>query len=166
MNRPPNSYHATVAFKDSPTSSRSGSTMIQAKDPTTQSAAATKNGVPQPKYLASQGVREAVMAPPIWLPIFITPETEPAERPAMSEVTDQNALCERYKAPAPPASTMLASRASSARVPKTIKAPHRAMLTAATPQRPVRFPRCFVSRSLIHPPSGEQIAIAMKGSIP
>ena len=36
----------------------------------------------------------------------------PADEPAMSEVTDQNALCERYRAPAPPARMTLARRAS------------------------------------------------------
>ena len=39
------------------------------------------------------------------------PETEPEEPEAISAVSDQNELCERYSAPAPPARTMLASPA-------------------------------------------------------
>jgi hypothetical protein len=39
------------------------------------------------------------------------PDTEPEEAPAMSAVTDQKELWDKYSAPAPPASTTLASRA-------------------------------------------------------
>ena len=39
------------------------------------------------------------------------PDTEPEDAPAMSAVTDQKELCDKYSAPAPPASTTLASRA-------------------------------------------------------
>jgi hypothetical protein len=49
--------------------------------------------------------------PPICAPIFIKPETDPDDEPAISAVTDQKELCARYKAPAPPANTRLASRA-------------------------------------------------------
>ena len=38
-------------------------------------------------------------------------EADPEDEPAMSAVTDQNELCARYKAPAPPAKTTLARRA-------------------------------------------------------
>jgi hypothetical protein len=74
-------------------------------------AAATRNEVVQPNRAAIQGVRDVVSAAPIWFPIFMKPDTEPEDAPAMSAVTDQNELWERYRAPAPPASTTLASRA-------------------------------------------------------
>src|SRR5664280_2604865 len=121
---------SAMAFRDS---TRLGSTNSHASDPTTQRAAATRKGEGQPKTLASTGVREAVTVPPIWLPMFITPETDPAERPAMSAVTDQKQLVERYSAPAPPASTMLATRASCARIANTMKPAASAMLTTETP---------------------------------
>ena len=73
--------------------------------------AATRNEVVQPNRAAIQGVSEAVIAAPIWFPIFMNPDTDPEDAPAMSAVTDQKELCERYNAPAPPASTTLASRA-------------------------------------------------------
>src|SRR5580704_1611958 len=86
-------------------SSASGFTMSQAKEPAAHKAAATRNDAVQLKWCAIQGVREAVTAPPICPPIFITPDTDPAEAPAMSAVTDQNELCDRYSAPVPHAST-------------------------------------------------------------
>src|SRR5689334_7837455 len=82
-----------------------GSTTSQLAAPSTQSAAATKNDAFHPKRAAIHGVKDAVMAAPIWLPMFISPDTDPEDAPAISAVTDQNELCERYSAPAPPAST-------------------------------------------------------------
>jgi hypothetical protein len=41
------------------------------------------------------GVSVAVTVPPICAPIFITPDTEPADSPAMSAVTDQKVLWDK-----------------------------------------------------------------------
>jgi hypothetical protein len=41
------------------------------------------------------GVRDAVTAPPIWFPMFIKPDTEPADFPAISTVTDQKELWDK-----------------------------------------------------------------------
>ena len=41
------------------------------------------------------GVSDAVSAPPACAPIFINPDAEPAQSPAISAVTDQYELCER-----------------------------------------------------------------------
>ena len=60
-----------------------------------QNAAAVRNDAVHPKRPAIQGLNEAVTTPPIWPPIFITPDTEPADEPARSAVTDQKELCER-----------------------------------------------------------------------
>src|SRR4029077_15253981 len=98
--------------------------------------------------------------------MFITPDAAPAADTAISDVIDQKALCDRYSIPAPPASTILASLASPTRGPSAIKTAAPAIPTPATPQRPIRFPNRFESRSLIQPPSGEQMAIAMNGNIP
>jgi hypothetical protein len=40
-------------------------------------------------------VSVAVTVLPICAPMFMTPETEPADSPAMSAVTDQNVLCDK-----------------------------------------------------------------------
>ena|SRR5579859_6254701 len=90
---------------------RCGSTINQAIAPRRQSVAAIRKDAVQPKRLAINGVKEAVTMPPIWAPMFMNPETEPEDGPAKSAVTDQKELCARYKAPAPPASTTLASLA-------------------------------------------------------
>ena len=58
----------------------------------------------------------------------------------MSAVTDQKVLWERYKAPAPAASTMLASRASATSVPSAMNSAESPIQATATPQRPARFP--------------------------
>src|SRR5271157_400180 len=97
--------------------------------------------------------------------MFMNPETDPADVPAISEVTDQNELCDRYSAPAPPARIRLAKRVSRAYVLVAIKIVHSAMLAAATQQRPTRLFTRSVTKSLIHPPSGEQTAIARNGSM-
>jgi len=110
------------------------------KDPAAHKTAATRNDAVQLKRCAIQGVSEAVTAPPICPPIFITPETDPAAAPAMSAVTDQNELCDRYSAPAPPANTTLARRALSTCVPRAIKTAASAMPATATPHRPTRLP--------------------------
>src|SRR5207302_630160 len=133
--------------------------------PRAHNPAATENGMLQPKYLAITGVNCAVSAPPIWLPMFITPETDPADAPAISELTDQNELCERYSAPAPPARTILARRASLAWLPMARNTALNSMPADATPHRPARLPTVRVSLSLIQPPHKEPIAMAKNGSM-
>src|SRR5471032_3356073 len=76
-------------------STRVGSTMSQAAAPSMHNTAATRNDAVQPKRAAIAGVSEAVTAPPSCAPIFMKPETEPDDLPAMSAVTDQNELCDR-----------------------------------------------------------------------
>ena len=71
---------------------RSGSTSNQAKEPSAHKAAATKKEAVQPNREAIAGVSEAVTTPPTWAPMFIKPETEPEEAPAISAVTDQKEL--------------------------------------------------------------------------
>src|SRR5262249_23556999 len=97
--------------------------------------------------------------------MFIKPETLPDEVPPISAVTDQKELCERYSAPAPPASTMTARRVSCACEPITRKIAARIIANTATKLRPARGPLLFVIASLTRPPKGEQRAIAMKGNI-
>ena len=58
---------------------RCGSTINQAADPITHKAAATRNDAVQPNFTAIQGVSCAVTAPPICAPMFMKPETEPAD---------------------------------------------------------------------------------------
>ncbi len=72
-----------------------GSTTNQASAPSTDREAATRKAEVQPKCEAIQGVREAVIIAPNWLPMFMKPETLPEEAPPMSAVTDQKELCER-----------------------------------------------------------------------
>jgi len=81
-------------------------------------------------------VSDELIAPPIWHPIFITPETAPAELPPTSALTDQNELCDRYKAPAPPARTITAKGTLFTWVPATRNTAQRTVDTAATMQRP------------------------------
>jgi hypothetical protein len=69
-----------------------GSTMSQHIAPTRHRTDAVRNAAVHPNLSPIQGVSEAVSAAPIWLPVFMTPETEPDELPAMSAVTDQNEL--------------------------------------------------------------------------
>src|SRR5579862_3424557 len=97
--------------------------------------------------------------------MFIKPETVPEDGPAMSAVSDQKELCDRYNAPAPPASTTLASLALLTREPKARKIPASAMANAASAQRPTRAPFHFVRRSFKTPPSRHAINIAVNGSI-
>ena len=68
---------------------RLGSTSNQASAPVAHIRAATPNAAPQPKRVAIMGVSVAVTVLPICAPMFMTPETEPADSPAMSAVTDQ-----------------------------------------------------------------------------
>src|SRR5262249_10347903 len=89
-----------------------GSTVNHSKEPSAASPAATRNDASHPHQLAISGVTDAVIAAPVCPIMFMTPETAPADGPAMSELTDQKALCEIYRAPAPPARITLASRAS------------------------------------------------------
>src|SRR5215471_12898849 len=142
-----------------------GSTISQLAAPTTHSAAATKNDAFHPKCAAIHGVKDAVIAAPTWLPMFISPETDPDDAPAISAVTDQNELCDRYNAPAPPARTTLASLALSTCDPRARNTPASAIANAARTQRPTRGPFHFVSRSFSVPPSKQAINIAINGSI-
>jgi hypothetical protein len=71
---------------------RPGSISNHAPEPRRQNPAATRKEAAQPKRPAIAGVSEAVTAPPIWAPIFMKPETEPDDEPAISDVTDQNEL--------------------------------------------------------------------------
>src|SRR5271157_3747954 len=68
---------------------RSGSTASQTRDPITPRPAATRNAAGQPKCAAINGVSEGATTPPNCPSIFMTPDTVPAEGPAMSAVTDQ-----------------------------------------------------------------------------
>src|ERR1039458_1056943 len=144
---------------------RPGFTASHARDPTTARPAATKNDAGQPQCVATNGVREAAATAPNCPTIFITPETDPAEGPAMPAVTDQKELWERYTEPAPPASTMVARRASCASIPSAMNRAASPSPATAIPQTPARFPYRFVRPSLIQPPSGAQVAIATNGSI-
>jgi len=70
--------------------------------------------------------------------MFMNPDTEPENDPPMSALTDQKELCDKYKAPAPPASTTLASRALSTFEPNARKTAASAIANAATPHLPTR----------------------------
>jgi hypothetical protein len=72
-----------------------GSTSNQANAPVPHKDAATPNDAPQPKREAIKGVSVAVTVLPICAPMFMTPDTEPADSPAMSALTDQNVLCDK-----------------------------------------------------------------------
>jgi uncharacterized protein (DUF362 family) len=74
---------------------RSGCTTSHASAPSSTSEAATENGIFQSKCCTSQGVSEAVIAPPIWQFIFMMEENTPEFLPARSVETDQNELCEK-----------------------------------------------------------------------
>jgi hypothetical protein len=69
-----------------------GSTASQHAAPTRHKAAAVRKDAVHPNRVAIHGVSEAVIAAPIWLPVFMNPETEPDDAPAISAVTDQNEL--------------------------------------------------------------------------
>jgi hypothetical protein len=143
----------------------SGFTSSHAAEPSAARAAATRNEAVHPNAPAIIGVTVAVTAPPICPTMFISPDAVPAERPAMSAVTAQYALWDRYSAPAPPAKTMLASLALYTWVAKAMNTADKARPNTATPQRPARRPLRLVRISAIHPPRGEQLAIARKGSM-
>src|SRR5690242_285845 len=76
-----------------------GSTSSHRTEPAAQRAAASRNDAVQPKCSATSGVSQAVTQLPICPPIFMTPEADPDEEPAISAVTAQKELCERYSAP-------------------------------------------------------------------
>src|SRR5271165_2889486 len=97
--------------------------------------------------------------------MFIKPETDPQDEPAISAVTDQKELWARYKAPAPPASTTLARRAPRTCDPQAMKTAANAIAKAARPHRPSRAPCHLVSRSLMVPPRRQHASIARKGSM-
>src|ERR1017187_8138791 len=111
------------------------------------------------------GVSDAVTTPPTCPPMFIVPDTAPAERFPISALTDQKELCERYNMPAPPANTRLANCALATCDPSAIKRAASPMATDANKHRPMRLPYDRVSTSLIQPPSNDPTAMAMKGSI-
>src|ERR1700685_2107624 len=121
-------------------SGRSGCTVIQSPAPTTASAAAIAKEVVQPKRCATQGVSEAVTAPPICAPMLTMLENTPELRPAISAETDQNELCETYSAPAPPARMTPANCGLCTLEPSTRKTAVNKNATAASPQRPTRSP--------------------------
>ena len=73
-------------------SCREGSTMSQLAAPIRRNADATRNETVHENRVASHGVKKAVSAAPIWLPMFMNPDTDPAEVPAISAVTDQKEL--------------------------------------------------------------------------
>src|SRR6266550_3590977 len=93
------------------------------------------------------------------------PETEPEEPEAISAVSDQKELCERYSAPAPPARTTLANPALCTWEPNVRKTAVNRSAKTAMPHRPTRFPCNFVSLSLIAPPSGLHAAIERKSNV-
>src|ERR1035438_6488892 len=111
------------------------------------------------------GVSDAVTTPPTCPPMFIVPDTAPAERFPISALTDQKELCDRYNMPAPPDSTRLANCALATCAPSAIKSAANPMAAEANKHRPTRLPYDRVSSSLIQPPSVDPTAIAMKGSI-
>src|ERR1700730_5912018 len=98
--------------------------------------------------------------------MIMNPETDPENPPAISAQTDQKELCERYSAPAPPASTTLAKRALCTLEPKARNTPASPSPIKATPHRPMRLPARRVSQTLTSPPRGQHAAIARKGSVP
>src|SRR6516225_10104719 len=112
-----------------------------------------------------RGVRDAVSVLPACAPMFIRPETVPAEGPAMKAETAQKELWARYSAPAPPARTSVAVPAPLALEPRAMNTAACPIPKAATPHRPVRLPRRRLTQSEIIPPRGEQTAIAANGSI-
>src|SRR6266850_5271096 len=97
--------------------------------------------------------------------MFMKPETEPEDPAAISAVTDQKELCERYRAPAPPARTTLAKRALCTCEPNARKTAVSKSANTAMPHLPIRLPYSLVSLSLIAPPSGLHAAIVRKRSV-
>src|SRR5467141_4395958 len=97
--------------------------------------------------------------------MFMKPDTEPEDPEAISAVTDQNELCERYSAPAPPARTTLASQALCTCEPKVRKTAVKRSPKTAMPPLPIRFPYSRVSLSLIAPPSGLHQAMVRKSTV-
>src|ERR1017187_571746 len=111
------------------------------------------------------GVRDAVRTPPNCPPMFIVPDTAPAERPPISALTDQKDLCDRYTIPDPPANTRLANCALANCAPSAIRTAASPLAADANKHRPTRLPYDRVITSLIQPPSVDPTAVAMKGSI-
>src|SRR5258706_1962924 len=142
-----------------------GKTSSQARPPHAHNAAATRKDAVQPNFVAMAGVRDAVRAPPNWPPMFIKPDTDPAALFPISALSDQNELCDRYNAPAPPARKNVASCALSTVVPNPTKAAASNMAMDAKTHRPARRPTFRETMSLIQPPSAEPTAIAMNGSM-
>src|SRR5262249_17715074 len=137
----------------------------QAAAPTSATTAATRNPVPHPETLARNGVRERVMAPPTWLAVFMNPDTEPEDFPPRSAVSAQNEPCARYRDPAPPASTKLATRASWAADPARTNSAVSTKPATGAAQRPMRGPSRRVIQSETAPPAGLQTAMARKGRV-
>src|SRR5258708_33361871 len=97
--------------------------------------------------------------PPAWLAMFISPESEPEDLPPRSAETAQNALCERYSEPAPPARTTLAKRVFSVPDPNTMKTAVSAQPETAMLQRPIGEPKLLVTTSPTAPASMLQMGI-------
>src|SRR6267378_6506905 len=97
--------------------------------------------------------------------MFMKPDTEPEEPEAISAVTDQKELWERYSAPAPPARTILARRALCTCEPNARKMAVSESANTAMPHLPMRLPYNLVSLSLIAPPSGLQAAMVRNRSV-
>src|SRR5213076_2884490 len=73
----------------------SGSTSSQATAPTTHKAAASRKDAVHPNRAATNGVSVAVTNPPSCPPVFMNPETNPDDGPAIPAVTDQKELCDK-----------------------------------------------------------------------
>src|SRR3954451_1305127 len=165
LNRSRHTAHISWARLVSGCSGCSGWTNSQHTPAKTASKAARWNELGQPARLAIQGVRDAVTAPPICPPILTMLENNPEDRPARSTETDQNELCDRYRAPAPAARMTPAAAALCACEPRTSKAAVAASASAAKPQRPAGSPQRAEIQSLSAPPARQQIVIERKGNI-
>src|SRR5215469_2088904 len=128
--------------------SRSGRTAAHATAATRQRPAAVKKDADQPNWSPIQRVAIVVMKPPTWAPIFITPDTAPADGPAMSALADQKELWARYSVAAPPARTTAASRASTIVGPMPMNTAASVAAADAKRHRPIRGPKVLVRRSL------------------
>src|ERR1700758_3558773 len=92
-------------------------------------------------------------------------ENRPEDRPARSTETDQNELCDRYRAPAPAARMTPAAAALRACEPRTRKTAVAASASPANPHRPARSPHRPAIQSLSAPPTRQQDVMERKGNI-
>src|SRR5665213_1240708 len=144
---------------------RSGCTIVQQIAPTIANEAATAKDVFHPNRCAIHGVSEAVTAPPIWPPMLIMLENGPELIPAISIATDQKELCERYRAPAPPARINPAAAGLLAREPSRRNAAVRQSALDASQQRPARRLQRRDSQSLSTPPARQHTVMQRNGNI-